>query len=443
MVRRAAWLVLCLAPLLAFAGDERQKQPDEDPAQTSKNDSTKAILERSRAIMANPESVLGEGEGARYQAQARHAADAYKDDISVIEQASKTAVAKAPAVVESIAPGTDALARTLMQAEARADGPAAAPVRYRIFVSQSMPDAEVRSLAQLTLELPGAVLVVRGLKPGQTFGDLLHWMLSLMGPLEEGTPVPIITIDPTPFTALGIEQAPAMARYDMTGTLEAWVFGVTSPAWLDGKIAAGRTGALGVHGPTVAVIEENMITLMKQAASAYDWVAERDRAIARFFSDNVPRQALPTARVHRIRRIDPTFIVQDTMALPDGRVVYRKGDRINPLAQLSFNQIVVAFNPQDPQQIEVVREVVRLNPDRLVTVVATDLSGVGDFKGFGQLMDRVGTRIYMLPDALVSQFHLQAVPSVVTADGLEFVVEEVPPGLIKEMEHVEPDAPRG
>src|SRR5690606_6937295 len=104
-------------------------------------------------------------------------------------------------------------------------------------------------------------------------------------------------------------------------------------------------------------------------------------------------------------------------------------------------QVVVVFDPKAPAQYAVVREVLRRNEGRRVTVIASDLSTVGDFEGYGELMERVGTRVYMLPDALRRQFHIEKVPSVVTADGPEFVVEEVPPAMIKEVAaHADPDA---
>ena len=417
----------------AFAQQATRPEAADPGADVSVTEAADTIVRHAHAILANPE-VLAAEDVRPVQEQGQAAMAQYDQEARAIAAAGAEQVTSgaATAAIESIAPGTDALARTLLAKEAQEDGPPPPSVRYRIFVSQSMPATEVKALAQLTVDRPDAILVVRGLKPGQKFDDLLAWLMRMIGPVVEGVPVPSITIDPAQFTALAVTQVPVLARYDASGGAEGSVAGVTNLQWLDDRLDGGAHGAQGQFGPTSPVVEQDMAVMMQQTAARLDWEGMRDAALKKFFGTNVPRYPLPVVDSPRTRLVDPSFVAQSSFQLPDGRYVWREGERINPLEQVDFNEVIVVIDPADADQIAFAQGAMRRYGDHPVKLIASDLSSVGDFDGYGRLVERVGSRVYMLPQSLKDLFRIERVPTVIFARDGQFVVQEFPPVEHKE-----------
>lgn len=299
--------------------------------------------------------------------------------------------------------------------------------RYRLFITQSMPDAEIASLVELARQQPDVVLVLRGLRPGQKLTEIYSWLAPhLRASTTQGRQVPNITLDPEPFNALGVADAPALARYDDNGQLVAFVLGVTSTDWLESQIAAGGRGNLGAYGPTVPVIEEDIIEAMKARASQLDFTESAAGALDRFWK-NTPLHGLPRTRQDRVRTLDPTFEISETMAAPDGTVIARAGDRFNPLEAVPFSSVLGFFDPADEAQVAWAQRLVAAHPGRKVTLMASQLRSVDGLEGLGRLADRVGAKVFSLPAEVRNTFHIESVPTVVTAQGLHFHIHEQVP----------------
>lgn len=377
-------------------------------------------LQRSREILSNPESVVDPAFVESIRARPEGA-----DVEGIANQGAELARG-------AVAEQADELASVLSPEDRRSED--ASKIRFRIFVTQSMSDEELRALGELTVRRQDTVMVLRGLLPGQDVMDL-HKRLQRVfgGSLEEGV-FSGLELDPPSFSDLGVQQAPAIAMYDDEGQPVGWATGVTDPDWLAGQLSGGVTGFRGQNGPVVELAEEDLIERMQRNAREYDWAAARSRAEARFFSTNVPSHSFPEADVARVRQVDPSFVVDETVTLPDGQVLVPAGTRINPLEMMPFSEVIVVFDPGKPAQLNVVHEVIRRNPGRTVKVLASSLASVGNFEGYGSLMNRVGRRVYMLPDALREQFRIERVPSVVSVEGTTFRVEEIPPSQFSAME---------
>lgn len=299
--------------------------------------------------------------------------------------------------------------------------------KYRLFITQSMPDAEIESLVELARGQPDVVLVLRGLKPGQKLTEVYAWLAPYLRPsVSDGARVPNITMDPEPFNALGVADAPVLARYDADGQLLAYVLGVTSTSWLDDQIQGGRRGNLGPYGPTVPVIEEDIIEAMKARASQLDLSESAAGALDRFWG-RTPSHEMHRTVVDRVRMLDPTFEISETMLAPDGTVIARAGDRFNPLEAVPFRSVLGFFDPADEAQVAWAKRLVQTHPDRKVTLMATQLRTLDGLEGLGKLADRIGAKVFSLPEDVRSTFHIEAVPTVVTAHGLQFHIHEQVP----------------
>ncbi|MBT9136039.1 MAG: hypothetical protein DDT34_01112 [Firmicutes bacterium] len=299
------------------------------------------------------------------------------------------------------------------------------PLRYRVFVSQSMPREEIRQLVLMSQERQDTVIVFRGVKKGQKITDLFEDIVGMLPDVGEAKQFPSVEIDPQPFHDVGIDAVPVIARYDEEGTALAWVSGITSPAWIEEEIGRGRRGNVGQFGSVVPVIEQDMIEAFKQAAASIPTEGAGERALNRYFLDL--HQEVGRVSTARVRELDPSFVVEETITLPTGEALVTAGTVINPLAQVPFTSVLIVFDPLDPAQVAVARQQIAKYEGRNVMLLVSSLAHTGGLEGYAELVQSMGRHIYFLTKEVRQTFDIQLVPAVVTAEGLKFRIEEIPP----------------
>lgn len=378
------------------------------------------IAANSAAIMRDAQSneAAREIAGAAPQT-AQEAEKAYADVLQTFRESTDRAIADASAMFEQ--QGKAMLDATGEAAEYERER----PLRYRVFVSQSMPKAELKELVRMSQDRQDTVLVFRGVKEGQKITELFETMVALVDDLEEAQQFPSVEIDPAPFAEAGIDAVPAIARYDDDGKLQAWVSGITSPAWIDEEVGRGRSGNVGQYGSVVPVVEQDMIEAFKAAAATIPTEGAGERALNRYFMGL--HQEVAVAQVPRVRELDPSFVVEETITLPTGEPLVEAGTVINPLAQVPFSSVLVIFDPLDPKQVEIAREQLAKYEGRNVMLLVSSLAHTGGLEGYAELVGSMGRHIYFLTQEVRQTFDIQTVPAVVTAEGLKFRIEEIPP----------------
>lgn len=303
-----------------------------------------------------------------------------------------------------------------------AAGPAPPQRRITVFLSRSLPDAELRALFRSLSGRDGVEAVFRGVRPGETLGAAIRSMSALIGGID---PPPAVSIDPERFRALGVASVPELVLEER-GEVIARVRGLSDPDWLLERMEAGDRGDLGVYGPTVDIVEADLIEELMRRAAALDWSALRQRALARYW-----RQArfveLPEADADRVRRIDPTLEVTADVLAPDGRVIASRGQRLNPLDVLPFHQRLVVFDATRPAQVEAARREGGKPGVLQVVYVATRLDRTQGWEGLDGLEATVDAPVFLLTPDLARRFSLERVPAVVEAAGDRFMVREVKP----------------
>lgn len=377
-------------------------------------------------IKANAREIIGSDLYDTLPSQLEQHQATYAEDMAQVQQHALDSMEAGVALARELA-GSQISA--LENSGAMPSSPDAMPKspRYRLFVSQSMPDAELKQLMQLAREDRSIVLVFRGMKPDQKLADLQRVLLRLIGQVSEGESGPAITLDPEPFNALGVDQAPVLAEYDQSGKLLGFALGVTSRTWLGEQIAAGRRGNLGTYGPTVPVVEVDVIEVLKKKASEFDWAKASDGAIERFWAKTVAHE-LPRVTSDRVRMLDPTFEITESIIAPDGTVIARAGDRFNPLDAIPVKSTLVFFNPADADQVQWARETVqRYRGGGRVTVMASQLRSLETMADLKTLSRQVGAAVHMLPPEVLNTFHIQRVPTVVTVRDRQYHIHEQVP----------------
>lgn len=286
------------------------------------------------------------------------------------------------------------------------------PSRYVLLATRAMGATRLREALRLSRERSDYVVVFRGPAPGQKLPELIQELAGLMA-LKEGEQPPNVMVDPTRFEGEPPE-APVLMRLDDEGKVVARVSGLLNPQWIEDRIARGDTGDLGRFGEVTEVVEEDMIKVMQRQLADYDMEQKTKDAYLGYF-ERVKLPALEEATEDRERLWDPSVVLKDAITMPDGGVAAYPGTRVNPMQAVGFAMTLIFFDARDPAQIAWAREEIAQRDGQKVYAIATAFDGKKGWKGLGEVMTTLNSRVFHTNPLLVERFGIQKVPSMVTA----------------------------
>ena len=309
-----------------------------------------------------------------------------------------------------------------------------------VFASRSLGTDGLRQmLSSASSDNSNTTVVFRGIPKDMNLGVA---MLDIQNIAREFDPVPNIIIDPTLFQKYKIHSVPTVVLVPNTGIGEAFdksasskapelarVVGLSDGKWLTSQLEAGNTGNHGVRGPIKSISEPDFIEEAKRRMTLIDWDKKKDQAIKRFWHHQNFID-LPRATEDRIKMIDPSVRITADIKTPDGTVIARKGEVINPLDRKDFSQILVVFNPSDKQQTELLKQIVpsmkKQTGVNRVTYIITHLETAEDgWDAYAKLTKILQAPAYLLTEDVRNRFAIEKVPSVVTAKDRRFFVREI------------------
>jgi len=390
--------------------------PPAPVAAPTSDSSVDAILKRSAEAVDHPADVAGGGwqehADALVKQQVEQNGAAFKD----IQKG-----------------GSDVLRKALNDAAKEYNLPSLgvkddkkAAVHYRVYASQSMGDEGLRQVVTMASQHPDMVIAFRGTKPGQTLREMSEFLSKVLHAVSpEGQNLAAIEVNPPAFTIGQVAEVPTLETLDKDGNRIAVVRGVTDPDWLDRQVKADKKGDLGKRGEVFPVVEEDMLAKLQQAAKDFNYHAWADKAGKSYWQKALLID-IPNATTARQRTIDPTIEVKEDIVMPDGQFIAHKGERYNPLTTVGFHQIVVVFNSTDPAQVEFAAKFVAAHADKKVTLITTQVDREQGWDGFTATQAKIGRAVYLLNDLFQQTYHIEHVPSLVTATDVAFVVTEVP-----------------
>jgi len=297
---------------------------------------------------------------------------------------------------------------------------------YRLYVSQAMGEGGLREAMAYASGRADTVLVLRGPLEGQTVSQLQRLLAGYVKDAAVNQePIPNVEVDPTVFTDHHVTSVPTLEKLDASGNVVASVRGVLDPAWIDRKIADGAKGDLGAHGQTYPVTEIDLLEAFQQKAREFDWEKWKTKAAEDYWK-KAPFTELPLATTARVRQIDPTVVVPKDIVTPDGKVIARAGETFNPLESVGFHQTLVIYDATDPLQVAFARKVLAEARGAKVKLITTAVDREKGADGYIDMEIAMKHPVYMLNSAVRDAFHLERVPSTVTATTNRFVVTEVP-----------------
>lgn len=288
-----------------------------------------------------------------------------------------------------------------------------------ILISRSLGESDIEQIMRSVegFEVP-VRFVFQGIPEGATINDAMRdfalWSRELPS-------TPEAVINPTVFTENNVTNVPRMMWMD-SGEIVASVDGITNPRWLKDQIDAGEQGYLGVRGPVQDISERNLIEVMKEKMLEVDLMAKKQESIDTYF-ERTNFIYLEQAKEDKTRYIDPTVIVQKPIRGKGGEVAIPAGATFNPLAMRPFTLRLVIFNPNEPEELEWLKDL----PDsknRKDIYIASELQGSKGWDQLQSVQDMIDDNVFLLKNDVWQRFDIEKTPSIVTSEGLMFRIDE-------------------
>jgi conjugal transfer pilus assembly protein TraW len=181
---------------------------------------------------------------------------------------------------------------------------------------------------------------------------------------------------------------------------------------------------LGTWGRVFEPAEQDMLVFIQNRLKAMEENGEMERfkseAIERVKRNAVrptPVAGLSPATEYRRFSYDPTFTVAETITDMQGNIIARKGDKVNPLDKVPFNQTLYFIDGDNRDQ---------------VAWVKGDIAGATDFKvilvkgNIKEASDALDERIYFdQAGVLTTKFGFAHTPVRISRDNRVLKIEEV------------------
>lgn len=318
--------------------------------------------------------------------------------------------------VNSVAQGDlDSIVKEKVQADAKE---VVSGETFVIFVSWSMGEGRIKEILREYNGEKKVVVKFRGIVEGDSMPQALTRIQALSSETKSDVE---IQIDPVAFTDSGVSQVPAIVRRDgdkvvgvARGTASVGVFENKKDVY-----------DLGSFGEVVDIAERDLIEVMKERFVKLDPEEIKKKAINRFWLNQVFSE-LPSAAESRIRKLDPTVVIPEEMRAPDGTLIHAAGTRINPLDIRPFHQRLVIIDPGQDWQMSLARDQIKAyGANQLITIILTRVPKDSGWDELKRVEDQLGQPAYILQADVRVRFDLQFSPSIVTAKGKHFFIQEV------------------
>lgn len=288
-----------------------------------------------------------------------------------------------------------------------------------LFVSFSLGESALKSTFKEAAGRDDVLLVFRGPKPGQKLPALMADLKRLLKGID---PLPNIVIDPTRFQRWSVSSVPDIV-IEQNGKSRLHVRGVSSLSWLDDQLKASKQGDLGTLGDVAEIVEIDLLEEIKRRMAAIDWKQKHQQAIARFWAQQ-KFEELPVAREDRDRTLDLTITAPRVLTAPNGQLVIRAGQTVNPLDKMPFGLCLKVFDATVPAQVELIQHQSCQDKQARVMYLVTSLPRQDGWEKLKHLENTMQAPVYLLTPDVRSRFQLQHVPAIVEQSGNRLLVRE-------------------
>lgn len=286
-----------------------------------------------------------------------------------------------------------------------------------IFVSIGMPTQELKAAAAEASETQ-SLLVFRGVEKGGDTGTVTK---RLYGVIKDIKPIPASVIDPVLFQKFNVNVVPTMVETNAREETR-MARGLPGFNWMSKQDA----GDLGHRGPVFGILEPDMIQEIQRRMRAYDWAKEKQHAIDNFWANQKDFVSLLTAEKNSERIIDTSVVSSQDIYHPDGRLIVKKGQKINPQAIMPMRHAYILFDATNMKQAEIAKRVGdgMLKKQNPVVYLFSKIDHENGWDHYNRTQETLNAPIYKLNQTIVDRFKIRALPSLVEGEGVAVKVTE-------------------
>lgn len=311
----------------------------------------------------------------------------------------------------------------LLKSPAVASGPS-----VYVFISQSQTDNDIKAALDAAVHY-GATVFLRGILPGSTLDKGALRVQRIAGSMDS---VPNIAIDPRPFQQFEVELVPTVVVATSINNYVK-VAGTLAVDYATERLRDHQYGDLGSRGQTLPILEPDLVEDFKARILAIDWEAKkRDAAKRMFRSLNII--SLPKAVESATRTVDPTVVLANDIAMPDGRLIAVAGSSFNPLKAFGMSRQIVVFDATDAKQLKFAKSIAdsELFQNRIAVLITTEVDRDRGMESFREISESLRPhKVFFLDDAVRERLSVRVVPTVAKSDGTNLLLREIGPEALQ------------
>lgn len=286
------------------------------------------------------------------------------------------------------------------------------PPMSAIFVSFSMKQRELVQAFE-EADSVGAEIYFRGMHPDdKSVTDTMNRIKQLM---VSSKARPSARFNPKAFIEFNVTNVPVIV-HARSGNV-AYVSGILNFDWLKQQMdyTNGLTN-LGVRGPIQPVLERDIIEELQARMRGIDMEGKKKKAVTEFWKKQ-PFTPIPDATEDKVHFIDPTVRVQKDIVNPNGQVLARAGQEVNPLDTAISKNTYILFNAKSSTQIDWAKNQLNLiGYNGIAMLMIPELDRDKGWENLADLRKQFNRDIYIIPKQMVDRFFISGLPSLVTTD---------------------------
>jgi len=284
-----------------------------------------------------------------------------------------------------------------------------------VYISLGMPDRELRLLFRDGVGRKDVVYLLRG-----TFdNDMAETRKRLFALVDtkDRRQQPNVFLLPQAFRNYHITQVPTVFVQDPHKKADWYAIkGAPSLELARKEVEDGRGNT--TIGDTWPIAEEDIAERMRATAKGYDWDAWKHTLTADLAQKFTEGNPLPYALSDDSYLVDMGVTFPEDVKDKNGKVLIKAGTRINPLERTNVpGGAIMVIDPADARQIAMAQVWLKRWPAGIVMVTRYVPDGIG----------QLGVKVMMLDHLSTVRFHLQFVPSLLTAQDGQLLVKTYAP----------------
>ena len=176
-------------------------------------------------------------------------------------------------------------------------------------------------------------------------------------------------------------------------------------------------------GTTYEIKEQDIVEIFKKyieinkekLAKKLDDAKHKAKERLRFYKPKNLTISLTSAKENRVYYPDPTYTLDKDIKDINGKVIYPKGYKFNPLNYINLNLKYIVINFKNKTEVNWLK---KQNYDDVNTMI---LLSDGNFIEANKILKK---QVYFLTNKIIERFGLEHTPSIVVQDGTKIKVQE-------------------